>query len=508
MKHILIAFLLLLLHKIDAQNQYIDTSFGTHNGYTLSSATLNTFSFTNLLEHNNQIYGLLLEGQGNNYLYKYSMNGILDTTFGSNGFSTINNQNNTVHDFDFQRIKKIVSTADNKLLILNGASALNNQQIQVNLATKINLDGSIDLNYGVNGHVLSPLLIKISIIGTYKNVQDDVLLICRQKTSQTNSQEDLVIIKIDSNGNFDSSFGINGTVNLPNGLEQDVPNYAIFKNQSIYIHFTDSSTSSFIKKFDLLTLSYDLEFGNNGTLSNENNFPYSLGSTFTIDDNNAIFTAGNDYSDASGNNPIYVLKFTNEILDTSFGTNGIVQMATNFSSNSVYSITQYNNKLVIQGEKENVNNNFSTSFFAQLNVDGSIDSNFGQNGIIANEFIEHNLSFDYIYSENSIISGGFIELDWLAKPCLVKYLTNNNLSTNNTNSNTFFSYYPNPTTNELYFKTDENVSKVFIYDVLGRLVKSANVTLNRTDLSDLNSGAYIIKAQSDKNLHTFKLVKQ
>ena len=70
-------------------------------------------------------------------------------------------------------------------------------------------------------------------------------------------------------------------------------------------------------------------------------------------------------------------------------------------------------------------------------------------------------------------------------------------------------FYPNPTNgNTIYIKTRDNTD-VRIYNVLGKLVKSAEITElnNNIDISNLSKGIYIIKMSVDKKSVTKKLIK-
>jgi len=71
------------------------------------------------------------------------------------------------------------------------------------------------------------------------------------------------------------------------------------------------------------------------------------------------------------------------------------------------------------------------------------------------------------------------------------------------------SIYPNPVTNE--FKVSHQTNQVYIYDISGRLVKlfKGNFVQNKTfNISDLNSGVYLLKLQSEFGFATKKLIKQ
>ncbi len=76
------------------------------------------------------------------------------------------------------------------------------------------------------------------------------------------------------------------------------------------------------------------------------------------------------------------------------------------------------------------------------------------------------------------------------------------------NSISGLSVYPNPVLNgNLYITSDSNMTKsVAIYDVLGKMVAKANVTSQAMNVSNLNSGVYIVKVTEDGKTATRKLV--
>lgn len=52
--------------------------------------------------------------------------------------------------------------------------------------------------------------------------------------------------------------------------------------------------------------------------------------------------------------------------------------------------------------------------------------------------------------------------------------------------------YPNPVTDEFQIHTTNQIENVFIYNLMGTLVKNLNQTQNTFDISDLSSGSYIL----------------
>lgn len=505
MKYLFVILAFAYSSQNNAQSQFIDTSFGTNNGYTINQMATDDFAFTSIIQHNNAIYAVHTKLGGDLYLSKYNLNGVLDFNFGINGFVDINS--NLTYEALFQGRKNILISSDNKLIITSSARPVVGGETPDTIVAKLNLDGTFDLNYGINGHVVTNFTYGQGLIGSFKYPQDDILLVFNKPNTSPVEVTELNLLKINADGNLDSTFGSNGRLMLPSDYDGYRPKLAIIKDQAVYIHFTSAENNDYIKKFDLGTSNYDMQFGINGKLMIGDDYPFQSLSSFTIDENNIIYVVGPS-SSQDGNIYVNVLKFVNEVLDLSFGINGISESIIANNMSGLYSINILESKIVVLGELYSTTNPENTSFLAQLNLNGTLDANFGENGVIFNEmFDDLHLAFDYIHSEDSIITGGLCPIgDGEFRPCLIKYYTNNNLGSNSLDQNNF-AFYPNPVTSELHFQTTEDVTKIIIYDILGRVVKSEFVSQNKIDLSEITSGTYIVKAQSDTKTQTFKLIK-
>ena len=73
-----------------------------------------------------------------------------------------------------------------------------------------------------------------------------------------------------------------------------------------------------------------------------------------------------------------------------------------------------------------------------------------------------------------------------------------------------FTYYPNPVKDLLHL---DNISltKVSLYSILGQLIEVRsleNANSNTLDLSNLESGLYLVVLENDSQQKTIKIVKQ
>lgn len=100
--------------------------------------------------------------------------------------------------------------------------------------------------------------------------------------------------------------------------------------------------------------------------------------------------------------------------------------------------------------------------------------------------------FDYNYP---IITNNF-------ETIVQNALGNNVFKTDN------YSIYPNPVKDILNFKTEENVIKIEIFDISGRIISSKPVFENKIDLSELKTGNYILKAYNNHGIINSKIIKE
>jgi len=99
--------------------------------------------------------------------------------------------------------------------------------------------------------------------------------------------------------------------------------------------------------------------------------------------------------------------------------------------------------------------------------------------------------------------------DNLGHPLILKTCSTP-LSVNDiTNTSNQFSFYPNPTTNEIRLVNYENLDKLYIYDLTGKPVFYSNSITQKVEVQNLNSGVYFIKVIDKKgNQQTKRMLKR
>ena len=83
------------------------------------------------------------------------------------------------------------------------------------------------------------------------------------------------------------------------------------------------------------------------------------------------------------------------------------------------------------------------------------------------------------------------------------------LSVSNFDLDSVITLYPNPTNLSLTVKSQFNIDKIEIYDVLGKFVKSIQVNANeiQTDVSNFSMGMYFMKIYTQYGTKTQKWFK-
>ena len=71
-----------------------------------------------------------------------------------------------------------------------------------------------------------------------------------------------------------------------------------------------------------------------------------------------------------------------------------------------------------------------------------------------------------------------------------------------------FSIYPNPVVDDIFFNTNENIKNIIVYDLSGRILYSNLIQNNTVNLSELKTGNYIVKVQTENKIINTQIIKK
>ncbi|WP_309640317.1 T9SS type A sorting domain-containing protein [Flavobacterium sp.] len=497
------------------QNLVVDPTFGTNgiasaifpSGYSqLTSMQMQPDGKIVVCGHTNDDVGHLVG------IARINADGSLDQDFGTDG-KIILNQDLIPTDKAYVRI-----TQDNKILVVS-TSRLNLTSYDHFLVAQYNEDGTPDTDFGNNGIVL--------LEGTGYNYgmelqNDGKIIIIGDYYAADAGQEDFVVVRLDASGNFDETFGdhgktiINfGTYDAPDFPSTDIAFYCKILNDGSLLIGGTTITSSNLEdfKFAITKLDnagkVDLLFGNQGKVIT----PFSgnaMINTMMVNDNDEIFALGSIYTNGPQGSKIALAKYdANGNPDVNFGTdgNGTVITQINFIQKTGYLMDAFltdNGKILGTGLNQLVDFYDADSILMQYNQDGTLDSDFANNGMRVFDFsTNYEGMFAILPSpDDKILIGGLLNDNF----CVIRLQYAALSTVNNTQTN--FSIFPNPTKNVLNIVKNQSIDAITITDVSGKKVIEVRTNTNQVDVSKLQQGIYFMQIQSQGKITTQKFIKE
>ena len=360
---------------------------------------------------------------------------------------------------------------------------------------KFNSNGIIDTSFGNNGEVILDQIQVQSLF--FRNTTElgngNLLFTTKNKTPNSASNS---VICISPTGNLVTSFGTNGSLDFDKLLNTIISdNNSFYVVSEIYSQDDYNNWTYFVDKYD-----------NNGV--KDNNFStitetFSNGSAFLkIDKDGNLLTIVNYTTNTDSNNSI-VRKYniTNGSIINSFVNNGTLDFT---DIGLVDADFDSSNNILLAGGKNLGKDDFNP-YLTKYTSNGVLDTNFNQTGY----YEELSNSLGYIdnvrFLNNDIIVSGFT--DDYYKVFLASYMLTDILGTKESLKEST-SIFPNPVKDILTIKTNGKLIETKIYSIQGNLINhfpTPNKTLN---LNHLKKGIYIIEVKTDKGSKSIKFIKE
>ncbi|MCL2312653.1 MAG: T9SS type A sorting domain-containing protein [Firmicutes bacterium] len=482
----LAAFILILsVSNIYAQPVTLDPTFG-ENGIIVIPGTTNITHLDFDMLSNLIVVGHTLGDAFNKYyltIVKINADGIIDQNFGSNGI---------VHGPEYSLTAQLglKITHDNKIFVTGNFYA-NQYGEYKRTFMQFNEDGSLDENFGENGEI-------ILNFGAYTHAinleNDDFILF----GGIDQSSLDPIIWKSNYYGEIDESFGENGKVYLTDdeAYKIRVNRIKILNDQSIIIAGYDYlDPEEYELAFCKLNPNGDFvtEFANNGIWkmniyddSAETGFKEYEYFNEVIEDNTAnLILTGTVHL---GGAPAFIFSFYPDgTINSNFGTNGVYYIS---NYGYISKILQNGSNYLIGALNDGI---------VSIKNNGTLDVGFNDSGIFTCEnyyFYDMKLQSPYrlilgggrpydLYNSNFAIVRLNIPSDVSVKP----YPYTNNA----------INIFPNPVKEILYFNKER---KFEIIDIIGKIVLKSEKAIQSVNISHLKAGIYFIKFE-DRQVKKF-----
>lgn len=372
----------------------LDTAFDgdgklTTNFFTVNSAGSSDagYSLTLLADGKMLVGGYAYNGSnGYNFaLAKYNSNGSLDTSFDTDGKLVTDIAGSTgAEDKGFS----VAVDANGKILLAGYSSASGNSNFAL---VRYNANGSLDTSFDVDGKLTTDISGSLDEGHGIALQADGKILISGFAYTASNSY-DFALVRYNTDGSLDTSFDADGKLTtdfagtIDYGYSVNVQN-----DQKILVAgYTYSGSDSY--DFSLVRYntdgSLDTSFGMNGKLVTDFAGEQDFGNKIFVQSNGKIIVAGNSFN---GSDYDFALARynANGSLDTSFGTGG--KVSTDFAATNEYGYdvsVDASGKIIVAGYAFNgSHNDFAV---ARYNSDGGLDvGNFGQFFLASGDHAEH-----------------------------------------------------------------------------------------------------------------------
>jgi uncharacterized delta-60 repeat protein len=500
----------------------LDNTFGNSGTIITPWGTTQSEVRSVAVQSDGKILAAGISHNGNDYdfsLVRYNSNGTLDNTFGSNGI--VITQIDSTNDIAFAVAMQPGGSGSEKIIVAGYHYEGNNYDFAI---TRYNLNGALDNTFGTGGITITPLGSSNDFLFAM-TIQSDGKIVTVGRSFNGNDG-DIAVVRYNSYGTPDNTFGTNGIVTTDINSENDVA-YSVnvqSDGKIIVAGYTDNGTD-----YDIFVIRYnsngtmDNTFGNNGIIITQVGSSDEIAYSVKVQSDGKILTAG--YSSNGNDNDFAVIRYNeNGSLDNTFGTNGIVTTQVGASGDYAYSISiQNDGKIVLSGCY--YTGTTSDIALVRYNSNGTLDNTFGTNGIVIIEIgSSSNCAYtSAIQNDGKIVVAGKSENGSnYSVFTTVRYLDDASTDIDEENSGEipteyFLSQnYPNPfnpTTNFEYRIADFGFVSLKVFDVLGKEVatlvngeKPAGSYKIAFDASGLSSGVYFYKLQSGNFVESKKMI--
>lgn len=409
-----ILFSLLISSYAFSQPGSLDNSFGT-NGVTIKD--IQNDSYDELHDIAIQADGkIIVVGYAKNYgfILRYSAAGLLDSSFGKNGMVKVFFK----AGFDENIINAVAIQTDGKIVVTGGGYKYAYPKFDFSVA-RFFADGKPDSSFGNNGITIT----NIDSSNGQSNavvIQKNGKIVITGTTNKGNAYA-LAVVRYNTDGKIDESFGASGIATLYRSGFLIMSNVSCTINDDGKIIAAGSLHTVQNPANDIFLFRFngngtpDSSFGTNGQVTtgfsgNDEN----ASAIYSLKKNKLLVCAS--IMNENTRSDFAVIKFNDDgTTDKSFGKNGIAKahFGGNDQNDFAYDMAvQSNGQIIVGGYSYNIPRQYALLALARFNSNGDIDTSFGRQGIstLPTAYKNSQASTLAIQSGNKVIAGGFIQL--------------------------------------------------------------------------------------------------
>ena len=538
----------------------IDNTFGAGGVVTIRQNPIKTAgSYAVALQSDGKIIvgGYTWTDDNNDFaLVRLKTDGVVDSTFGTDGWVYTPVSPITVYPFGDDKIRKIKVLSDNS--IIAAGYAYNGIDNDFALA-KYDVNGALVTTFGTNGKIVldvnnDDFITDLGITGTGN--------IAVVGNSNTSTNTDISVAQFTAAGVPDPAF--NGGNVVTTGLTGNYEAYGLAVQSNNYLVITGLTPPTSAKDVYVARITttgaFDTNFGGTGeiTINYAGGISNDEGRSIAVQSDGRIIIAGiTDAITPPSTYDVLLIRLNSDgSLDTGFGANGKAVNSVSANDDYVYGVTLYGPRIYVTGATHysgtgtkdfylaSFENDFNTlpivlsDFYAQKltsavslkwqtsseeNVkrfvierssDGKNYKSIGQVAAVGNSTTKQS----YYYTDNSPLMPATNFYRLLMQDADGNYKYSKILTVKYTGELSLdIQLSPNPTSGMLNIQLPDGLKGTIslqVFDLNGRVIKrqnfasDGNALSTSIDVSGLQSGVYIIKAQSGSNSLTNRFIKK
>lgn len=451
-------------------------------------------------------------GDDNVFLARLNTDGSLDTSFSEDGKLQIEYNSQTFYIGSYL-------TDDQKILLLTWHLNLG---VKVVNLTKFNTDGSIDDSFGDNGvmEFFKEDDFYYHHSASFFEYDNKIYFLLKYTNKQSDPIETR-LYSMKNDGSFDDSFGNNGYLDIDFGFHMNyMANPVIYKNK-LYINglvnFLPAGETSYKRQLMIVKINFDgtfdSSFGNGGYITND----ITAYADLIVQDDDKIVCLGSTGGNQQGTSgDISMVRFlSNGDVDTTFGNNGIFSTSIDTYEDTASEMAILDNGDFIVGGSffDFAGGSGFDGMLFRVTSDGEFDEDFastyGYPGVFdvgitsGTDAVNHLIKTD----NNTIFTmgtGNFYSPQSF-NVIIQKINIEQSLSNQNYDLEKILKIYPNPVEQNFSIKGIKKKYDYFIYDSLGKEVQKGSVSPDQyIKINTLNNGVYFLKV--NEQIH--KIIKK
>jgi uncharacterized delta-60 repeat protein len=406
-------------------------------------------------------------------------------------FATIRYNTNGTLDNYFGTMGKVITDfgnigdddiANSVAIQLNGKIVVGGSSSGDFALIRYNSDGSVDNSFGINGKVTTDFLGNGDVANSLA-IQTDGKIIVAGFSLDSNNVSKFSLARYNINGTLDNSFGSSGKIIESFGNDNCGSNSLIIQSDNKIVLAGYFSGDFAISRFNM-DGSIDNLFGTNGKIITDFYGNEDIGRCVAIQPDGRIIVTGN-----SSTNIALIRYNIDGTLDNSFGISG--KIITNINNNEVANsiALQTDGKIIITGGVHYDSTSFDL-IVLRYNLNGILDSSFGTNGKaitfigngddLGNSVVIQNDGKIIVAGVSYNVAGIYGAEDEVT---VIRYLSlNTGININDLHLQNSILIHPNPIESDAvieYTIESSDVLSIKIYDIEGSLVKSVIINQNR-----------------------------